>query len=92
MTATALQTPSRAHSSPIDRSRALGRLKFGDNGFRLLTLGSAVLVLALLLGVVGLYGVVAYSVSQRRREIDLSFGLTRGATTEQPIIQIGLMS
>jgi phosphate transport system permease protein len=52
MTATALQTSSAAHSSPIDRSRALGRLKFSDNGFRLLTLGSAVLVLVLLLGVV----------------------------------------
>ena len=35
----------------MDRARALGRLKFSDNGFRLLTLGSAVLVLVLLLGV-----------------------------------------
>jgi phosphate transport system permease protein len=52
MTATALQSPSAAHSSPIDRSRALGRLKVLDNSFRLLTLGSAVLVLVLLLGVV----------------------------------------
>jgi len=52
MTATAMQSPSAAHSSPIDRSRALGRLKFGDNSFRLLTLGAAVLVLVLLLGVV----------------------------------------
>ena len=52
MTATALQSSSAAHSSPIDRSRALGRLKFADNSFRLLTLGAAVLVLVLLLGVV----------------------------------------
>ena len=52
MTATALQSSSAAHSSPMDRSRALGRLKFGDNSFRLLTLGAAVLVLVLLLGVV----------------------------------------
>ena len=52
MTATALQSPSAAHRSSIDRSRALGRLKFSDNSFRLLTLGSAVLVLVLLLGVV----------------------------------------
>ena len=36
----------------MDRSRALGRLKFADNSFRLLTLGAAVLVLVLLLGVV----------------------------------------
>src|ERR1700749_316453 len=52
MTATALQSTSAAHSTPIDRSRALGRLKLSDNGFRLLTFGAAVLVLVLLLGVV----------------------------------------
>jgi hypothetical protein len=52
MTATALQNSSAAHSAPRDRSRALGRLKFSDNSFRLLTFGAAVLVLALLLGVV----------------------------------------
>ena len=51
MTATALQASSAANSSPVDRSRALGRLKFTDNAFRLLTLGSALLVLVLLLGV-----------------------------------------
>jgi phosphate transport system permease protein len=52
MTATALQSSSAAHSSPMDRSGALGRLKFSDNSFRWLTLGAAVLVLVLLLGVV----------------------------------------
>ena len=52
MTATTLQTPSAARSSPMDRARALGRLKFSDNGFRLMTLGAAVLVLVPLLGVV----------------------------------------
>ena len=51
MTATALQTAAAAHTGPIDRTRALARLKFSDNGFRLLTLGSAVLVLVLLAGV-----------------------------------------
>src|ERR1700737_2779560 len=51
MTATAIETPSGAHSSPMDRARALGRLKVSDAGFRLLTLGSAVLVLVLLAGV-----------------------------------------
>ena len=35
----------------MDRSRALGRLKFADSGFRLMTVASALLVLALLLGV-----------------------------------------
>ena len=52
MTATTLQTASAASSSPMDRARALARLKFSDNGFRLLSLGAALLVLALLLGVV----------------------------------------
>src|ERR1700761_3090802 len=52
MTATALQSSSAANSSPIDRSRALGQLKFSDSSFRLLTFGAAVLVLVLLLGVV----------------------------------------
>ena len=52
MTATALQSPSAAHSSPMDRSRALARLRFSDAGFRLFALGAAVLVLVLLLGVV----------------------------------------
>ena len=51
MTATALQRPSVAHIQSTDRARALARLKFSDNGFRLLTLGSAGLVLVLLLGV-----------------------------------------
>ena len=51
MTATTLQTPSGARSSPMDRARALARLKFSDDGFRLLALGAAVLVLVLLLGV-----------------------------------------
>src|SRR4029077_419470 len=52
MTATTLQPPGIAHTSPMDRARALSRLRFTDNGFRLLTLGAAVLVLVLLLGVV----------------------------------------
>ena len=51
MTATAISTPTRARTATIDRARALGRLKLSDNSFRLLTLGAAALVLALLLGV-----------------------------------------
>ena len=52
MTATALQTPAPPTASPIDRARALGRLKFADTSFRLLTFAAALLVLVLLLGVV----------------------------------------
>ena len=51
MTATALQTPNATHSSAMDRARALGRLKFSDTSFRLMTLASALIVLILLLGV-----------------------------------------
>jgi phosphate transport system permease protein len=51
MNATTLQAAPIPRTTPIGRARALGRLKFADNGFRLLTLGSAVLVLVLLAGV-----------------------------------------
>src|SRR5271166_2270855 len=51
MTATAIQTPAGTHSSAMDRERALGRLKFSDNTFRLMTLASALIVLILLAGV-----------------------------------------
>ena len=52
MTATTLQPASSARSSPMDRARALARLRVSDAGFRLFALGAAVLVLVLLLGVV----------------------------------------
>src|SRR5271166_5855423 len=51
MTASAIRTASANHSSAVDRARALGRLKFSDNGFRLMTMASALIVLILLLGV-----------------------------------------
>ena len=51
MTATAIRTASATHSSAVDRARALGRLKFSDSGFRLMTMASALIVLILLLGV-----------------------------------------
>jgi len=51
MTATAIETAERPASRPVSRSRALGRLKFADSGFRIMTVASALLVLALLLGV-----------------------------------------
>ena len=52
MTATAAPSASAARGVPIDRSRALGRLRLSDRGFHVLTFGAAILVLALLLGVV----------------------------------------
>src|SRR5271157_6104023 len=56
MTATAIQTQGGAHSSAMDRARALSRLKFSDSGFRLMTLASALIVLILLAGVaIGLF-------------------------------------
>ena len=50
MTASAIEN-SEASSVPMDRSQALGRLKFSDAGFRMMTLLSACLVLILLAGV-----------------------------------------
>src|SRR3974390_393167 len=51
MTATAIQSSSNAHSSPLDRARALGRLRFGDATFRIMTIVAAIIVLVLLAGV-----------------------------------------
>jgi len=38
-------------TAPMDRAQALGRLKFADSSFRVMTLGAALVVLALLVGV-----------------------------------------
>ena len=51
MTASAIDNSVATPSVPMDRSQALGRLKFADTGFRLMTLLSACLVLILLAGV-----------------------------------------
>jgi phosphate transport system permease protein len=51
MTVSALQATETSQVLPMDRARALGRMKFADSGFRLMTVASALLVLALLLGV-----------------------------------------
>jgi phosphate transport system permease protein len=51
MTASVLEATANSQNPPMDRSRALGRLKFADSGFRILTVASAMLVLVLLLGV-----------------------------------------
>ena len=51
MTVSALPNSQAAHSAPMDRSAALGRLKLADGTFRAMTLVSALAVLLLLLGV-----------------------------------------
>ncbi len=51
MTASALEAIENSQILPMDRTRALGRLKFADSGFHIMTVASALLVLALLLGV-----------------------------------------
>jgi phosphate transport system permease protein len=51
MSATAITAASSAHGPTMDRARALGRLKLADNGFRWMTVGSALAVLILLAGV-----------------------------------------
>jgi phosphate transport system permease protein len=51
MSATAISGATAAHSSTMNRARALGRLKLADSGFYWTTIGSALIVLILLAGV-----------------------------------------
>ena len=51
MSASAIEAVDEARSAPQDRAAALSRLKFADNGFRVMTFAAAIIVLALLLGV-----------------------------------------
>jgi len=69
-------------------SRSMAR-----TSFTLVMLGVAA-VLALLLGLVGLYGVIAYSASQRRREIGIriALGAQRNAVTAMFVRQGLLMA
>jgi phosphate transport system permease protein len=51
MTASAMPATETTDRRPRDRSAALGRLKFADDGFRVMTLGAALVVLVLMAGV-----------------------------------------
>ena len=50
MTATSMPV-AMSKAGPTDRASALGRLKFADDSFRVMTLGAALVVLVLLIGV-----------------------------------------
>ena len=78
---------------PLARVRTMQQIydeSMAQTSFTLVILGIAAAV-TLLLGVVGIYGVVAYIVSQRRREIGIRMALgARGAEVQRMFITSGV--
>ncbi|HTM33108.1 MAG TPA: ABC transporter permease, partial [Vicinamibacterales bacterium] len=78
---------------PLARPRTLGdiyKLSMAETSFALVIIGIAGGV-TLLLGLVGLYGVIAYIVAQRRREVGIRMALgAAGADVQRMFVRSGL--
>jgi ABC-type antimicrobial peptide transport system permease subunit len=78
---------------PLARPRTLGAIyeaSMAETSFALVIIGIAGGV-TLLLGLVGLYGVIAYIVAQRRREVGIRMALgAGGADVQRMFVQRGL--
>jgi predicted permease len=78
-------------NQPIDAVRTMERAQYeaASSGFALLTLFVTFALFALLMAAVGIYGVMSYSVSQRRNEIGLriAIGAEVGSVRRMIVLQ-----